>query len=172
MEAQKLFVRPDNTVIIQCPSCSLSKEVPAEKLVNGKRILQIKCSCQSVFKGQLETRKKFRRPSNLEGHFRKLSNQKNPDNYHSVIHYGAEKKVKPVANCTVENISVDGLGLSAKTRPTVKPGDILRVEFTLDNANQTEIVKQVIVRMVNDNYIGCEFQDNSSPDKNIGFYLL
>ena len=50
--------------------------------------------------------------------------------------------------------------------------DLSRVKFNLDNAKKTLIEKHVDVKIVIDQYLGCEFQDLALEEKELGFYLL
>jgi hypothetical protein len=59
----------------------------------------------------------------------------------------------------VKNISQTGIGF-------------VRVTFTLDDAKQSKIEKNVVVRVIEDKYVGCEFTDPSIFDKTLGFYLM
>jgi hypothetical protein len=55
----------------------------------------------------------------------------------------------------------------------VQVGDKLRVKLTLDKEPPEVIEKDVIVRGINDNYIGCEFiQETGFSDRTLGFYLM
>ena len=48
----------------------------------------------------------------------------------------------------------------------------VRVTFTLDDAKQSKIEKDVVVRVIEDKYVGCEFTDRAIFDKTLGFYLM
>jgi hypothetical protein len=52
-------------------------------------------------------------------------------------------------------------------------GDRLMVKFTLDREPPEIIEKEVIVKTIQDNYIGCEFIEESGfTDRTLGFYLM
>ena len=75
---------------------------------------------------------------------------------------------------TVLDISKGGLKFKLSSAPLFKKGDILEVEFNLDNKNRTLIRKQVFVRNVKDSIVNveyCSFDTSDSGDKAIGFYL-
>ena len=66
-----------------------------------------------------------------------------------------------------------GLGFTALNRVRVQVGDMLKVKFTLDKKPQEIVEKDVIVRTIQDNYIGCEFtQESAFRDRTLGFYLM
>jgi hypothetical protein len=55
----------------------------------------------------------------------------------------------------------------------VQVGDTLKIRFTLDKEPPEIIEKEVIVKTIHDNYIGCEFIEESGyTDRTLGFYLL
>ena len=51
-------------------------------------------------------------------------------------------------------------------------GDTLKVKFNLDNNKKTLIEKIVDMKIVIDQYIGCEFKDLALEEKELGFYLF
>ena len=51
-----------------------------------------------------------------------------------------------------------GVGFTALNRVRVQVGDTLKVKFTLDKVPPEIVEKQIIVRTIKDNYIGCEFR--------------
>jgi hypothetical protein len=76
-------------------------------------------------------------------------------------------------NCQVKNISLGGIGFIALDQVRVQVGDKLRVKLTLDKEPPEVIEKDVIVRGISDNYIGCEFiQETGFSDRTLGFYLM
>ncbi|MCB2181004.1 MAG: PilZ domain-containing protein [Desulfobulbaceae bacterium] len=78
-------------------------------------------------------------------------------------------------NCRVVNISFGGVGLRLHGDLQVQLGDILLVSFALDDKQQSELKRKIIVRHVGDNnYIGGEFNDNKDNvyEKTIGYYLM
>jgi hypothetical protein len=55
----------------------------------------------------------------------------------------------------------------------VQVGDKLKVKFTLDKDPPEIVEKDAIVRGISDNYIGCEFiQETGYSDRTLGFYLM
>ena len=55
----------------------------------------------------------------------------------------------------------------------VQVGDTLKVKFTLDREPPEIIEKEVIVKGIHDNYIGCEFiEETGFTDRTLGFYLM
>jgi pSer/pThr/pTyr-binding forkhead associated (FHA) protein len=61
----------------------------------------------------------------------------------------------------VVSLSIGGLGFEAIDEVSVEKGDILRVQFTLDDENRSVIRSSVVVRRVSNNSLGCSFADLS-----------
>jgi hypothetical protein len=54
---------------------------------------------------------------------------------------------------------------------TMAKGDLLKVEFTLDNPARSPLSKKLIIRNIAGNLIGTEFAPTETLDKALGFYL-
>jgi len=72
---------------------------------------------------------------------------------------------------TVINISRSGLKLRVNVTRDFQPGDILNVEFNLDDRDRSPIKKSVIVRNIQEKLVGVEFAAIEHFDK-LGAYLL
>jgi hypothetical protein len=74
----------------------------------------------------------------------------------------------------IVNISQGGVGLHIlDTHHRLILGQELQICFTLDDKHRSVIDRQVVVRLVTENNIGCEFVGSSSShDAKIGFYLM
>ena len=82
---------------------------------------------------------------------------------------------KPIrGNIIVKNLSVDGLEFSSMDHHTFKVEDELTVEFRLDDEQQSEITKVVIVKDVRKYSVGCEFERSGDLAFNgpLGFYVM
>jgi len=162
---QRLFVSSDNKVTIKCPHCWHSREVDLARLVVCHNVLKVKCTCNSIFNVELEFRKKNRKKTDLQGfYFNPAQKEKIPD-------LSRETHLRAV-NCSIRNLSMHGVGFVTLQRHSIKKDDQLIVKFMLDNAVRLLIEKNVIVRVVNGNYIGCEFFKEEQNDAGLGFYAL
>jgi hypothetical protein len=54
---------------------------------------------------------------------------------------------------------------------TIAPGDLLKIEFRLDDARRSLVQKKVVVRNVSEDSVGTEFTVTEALDKALGFYL-
>lgn len=72
----------------------------------------------------------------------------------------------------IRDISRAGVGFENMDSVLVSKGDTLRIKFKLDNGKRTLIEKKVIVKIIRDKYVGCEFKDLALEEKELGFYLF
>ena len=155
-KVSKTYVRPDNTAVLSCPDCGRQKVIPVDSFRGYKHKLKIKCSCNKKFAVCLEFRKRVRKKTYLRGIYTNHS-QNNSS-----------------GNLVIRDISVAGLQFTSLDAQNFKEGDELTVEFALDDEHRTEINKEVIVRDVRKNSIGCEFErsDEFAFDGPLGFYVM
>jgi hypothetical protein len=68
---------------------------------------------------------------------------------------------------------VTGLGFTSQDAKNFKAGDKLTVEFTLDDERKTEIYKDVIVRYIRQESVGCAFEEPEEPfGSHLGHYVM
>ena len=152
----KSYVRPNKTAVVSCPHCKLQKEIKVDKFTGSKSRLKIKCACNNVFKVQLEYRKRYRKKTNLSGK------------------YVNHSKHNSSGRLYVRNVSVSGLEFTTMDIHSFEVDDELTVTFNLDDEQRTEIIKDVTVRGVRKNSIGCEFERGGDLafDGPLGFYIM
>jgi hypothetical protein len=152
----KSYVRPDNTVVITCPHCNRQRVVNVESFKQHKFRFSVKCACKKIFTAQIEFRQRVRKITRLMGTYTNLT----------------RKNIS--GNMTVRNLSVSGLELHTYDNiQNFSVGDEILVEFNLDDEHQTEISREVIVREIRKDSIGCEFSEHGSIalDGPLGTYL-
>lgn len=153
MKSVKAFVNDDGMTALSCPVCGLVRPTSVSKFRNKRHVLTVKCKCKENFKVHLEFRKHFRKSTDLEGLYSLLAPA------------AGGGRVK------IQNISRSGVGFSISGMHSIKVGNLAKLKFTLDNRNATELDKQVTVKSITENYIGCEFIENQAFEKELGFYL-
>ncbi|MBE9519834.1 MAG: PilZ domain-containing protein [Proteobacteria bacterium] len=154
MEPQKAFVREDGTTVLKCPHCRHARTVSVAKLKDKKKIIKIKCSCQQSYTVSLELRKMYRKDTNLNGQFVNIS-------------LNNER-----GSMLVTDVSMGGIGFTVVGRNRIEVDHELEVTFTLDDSHSSVISKQVLVKIVRDKFVGCEFRHAHEYDKALGFYLM
>jgi len=152
----KVYVRPDESAVITCPHCGRQKVVPVGAYKGSKSHIKIRCGCKNVFTVDLEFRKKIRRKTQLHGKYKNFSRK---DWRGDIV---------------VKNISLDGLEFSTIDMDKFAVGDDVEVSFKLDNEERTTVRKEVFVRDIRKNTIGCEFKTSSeyTQDSSFGYYVM
>jgi len=150
----KIFVKEDSQATIVCPACSSAKTISVENFRHKQHILKVKCKCGNSFSLQLEFRQFFRKDTELQGVY----------------------DVKPPARgggiATIVNLSFTGACFEVRGVHGLEVDQKGSLVFTLDNRKKTVLYKQVIIRSVDGNRIGCEFVEDRAFEKELGFYLL
>ncbi len=151
-EAQKLFVRPDKTIVLTCPHCGNQREVLVSKF-KGRRKIKVKC-CKS-FSVIVESRRRLRKNIRMIGNY---------------INHSQEKSK---GTCIIQDISVIGLSFSCSNF-LFELGDEVTIKFTLDDEHYTKIKREAIVRNIRKNVAGCEFVSDrglTAFDGALGYYV-
>jgi hypothetical protein len=144
----------DHKAVIVCEHCGNTKEIntsPYEKL---KKPLRIKCGCGFRFLIALETRKYYRKPTRLDGEYVKVDAESVAD------------------RIIVRNLSRTGVGFETVGSHALQLGDLLWLRFTLDDRKRTKIRKKVVVKNIQDRFVGAEFCNLGPYESGIGFYLM
>jgi hypothetical protein len=154
MKSQNVFVREDDTTVLKCPFCRHARIVSVQKIKDKKKVINVKCSCQEYYSVNLELRKMYRKNTGLNGRYVNLSlNNEN-------------------GRMIVKDVSMGGIGFEAAGGNRIKKDDELEVIFTLDETHSSDIKKRVVIKMVRDKFVGCEYVQAREYDKALGFYLL
>ena len=164
MENIKASVSADGKIALHCPNCGLIKQVSVKKFKGEKHTLKVRCRCRHLMTVDLDFRQKYRKSTNLHGEYAILTHE---DQRKEMLEEPLFHK------CLVANVSLTGLGLVVSGHG-LKVGDELRIRFTLDDRKKSKMDRTVKVRVIEKNYIGCEFIDDAyyQYDKTLGFYLM
>ena len=174
MDPVKFFVNQAGNVIVECPQCENSKSISVASHKGKQYAMKVKCPCGHIFPINLDFREHYRKPTLLEGNYRKTN--LNLESFYEKIpptsntHVPQQRNV--IYNCTVKDISVGGLGLDIWGNHTIETGEHLFIEFILDNKKRSRIRCELIVRTVQNNYVGTEFKEKLDFIPDLGFYLL
>ena len=149
----KSFVIEGGKAHIVCPSCSHAATIRVDMDRNHKHAFKVKCKCKKTFNLQLEFRKQYRKPTELEGS------------------YALEKATTGNNRIQVVDLSLTGACFEVMGIHDIQPGQRGTIVFTLDNRKETVLDKNVIIRSVSGKRIGCEFADDTAFDRDLGFYV-
>jgi hypothetical protein len=159
--AEKVFVTENNMAVFECPQCNKAKSVDVSRYKDIRQVVRIKvkCPCGHSYKVVLERRKHFRKDVNFSGSYT-----------HVLPDYKEDK-----GGMTVKNLSRSGVKIKLNVERNFKIGDILSLEFSLNDKHRSFIKKDAVIRKISNSYLGLEFNsvDSSDPsDKALGFYLF
>jgi hypothetical protein len=153
-----VHVTSENKARFECPKCHKSKTVDANRFKSDSRTVRVKvrCPCGNNYVAILEKRRGYRKEVSLPG---------------SYVQYvdGAESYRGAMTVC---DISIGGMKLRITNTSRFSVGDVLRLEFRLDDAHRSLLQKKVIVRNIEENFLGTEFTLSEATDKALGFYLF
>ena len=152
--ANRFFVQSLDQVMIICPACDYRRQISVAEFRNRKHSLKIKCKCGVAFRVHLEFRKHLRKATALQG----------------VCSFD---KVRTGGwRVTIINLSLGGICLELRGARKLQQGDRGSLVFTLGDRKETLVMKQVIVRSVSGNRVGCEFVTDRAYEKELGFFLM
>ena len=149
----KAYVNAENQATICCPGCGFTRTLDVAKLSSSQKKYRISCRCGNKFGLTFEFRRSYRKKVNFPGKYVSMQDGHGGD-------------------CTIEDISITGVGLTCLFAHNVSKGDILEVQFSLDNRKKTHLRKKVEVMVVREQYLGTRFCNQTHPDKALGFYLM
>ena len=152
-EPKKIYVRPDNTIVLTCPHCGQQREVLV-RFFKDKRKLRVRC-CYT-FRVVIEFRKRIRKKIQLNGTYINHSQEDRED------------------NLTIQDLSVSGLSFICFNSQLFKVEDELTLEFILDDEHKTVVKKEAIVRNIRESSIGCEFTSGNELvfTGPLGYYVM
>jgi hypothetical protein len=154
MTSIKIHVRDNNTATLMCPSCGAVKHIAAEKFRHGRHTFNVRCRCQLVFSVLLDFRSHYRKPTSLPGTYEIISEGGVGG---GIIH--------------INNISRGGIGFTVSGLHRIEKDQVLHVEFQLNDKKKTALKKQVVVKSVLQNAIGCQFKETTVMERALGFFL-
>ena len=154
----KVFITSKQMATFICPKCKRSKTVSVARYAQMDKMIRVtvRCPCGHAYSTMLEKRKKYRKQTNLPAKYIHLVDGK---------HVGQ-------GLLTIRDLSAGGMKLKISGNHNLAVGDIIQVEFHLDDANRTLIKKKVIIRNMNGRQMGTEFAPTEATDKALGFYLF
>ena len=153
-----VYISSTNHATFTCPECEATKTVDVTRYARMEQTVKVKsrCACGNTWTSVLEKRKVYRKGVSLLGTFTHMVNN------------------NPVTKGEMEvtDISAGGLKIKLLEPVDLRMDDKLRVEFQLDDARQTPISKDVLVKNIDGLYIGVAFSRAEADDPALGFYLM
>ena len=158
---EKVFVTESNMAVFECPQCKKGKNVDVSRYMDIRQAVRIKvkCPCGHSYIVVLERRKHFRKDVNFPGTYT-----------HVLPDYREDK-----GGITVKDLSRSGVKIKLNVEKEFKIGDILSVEFQLNDKQRSFIKKDAAIKKIDKPYLGLEFNSidsSDASDKAIGFYMF
>lgn len=155
---QKIYITNSNQATFICPKCEKTKTVDVTKYAQMDQTVKVKskCTCGHTWISVLEKRKQYRKGVDLVGVYIYIVNGKEVDR----------------GNMTIIDLSAGGVKLRLKVARDFNLGDLLKIEFRLDDNKNTQMTKTVVIRNISGEYIGAAFRDTDPYDPVLGFYLM
>ncbi|SHF19620.1 PilZ domain-containing protein [Desulfacinum infernum DSM 9756] len=157
MTQLKVFVAEDGKGTFVCPECGFARRVEAFRLINEKKPVRVKCQCGKTFPVSFEIRKAYRKSVFLFGEY---------------CRRGEEHRI-PHSQMIVEDVSATGLRFRSSLNHGLRKGDLVYVEFPLNDPRRSVIKGVAEVRWVDGKNVGAQFVDLASgSQKALGYYLM
>ncbi|MBT8339474.1 MAG: hypothetical protein HKP58_09935 [Desulfatitalea sp.] len=155
---EKVFITSNNKATFVCPQCGnvTTANVAKYAAIDKKITVKCRCNCGHRFDVSLEKRRQYRKATDLPGTF----------------YYRQDTGDMDKGIMRVVDVSTTGLKLKLNVQPRFSIGEMLDVEFHLDDKRHTLLKKRVVVRNIYKNLVGTAFAPNEGDDPNLGFYLM
>jgi len=154
---QKVLVNEKGITWITCEKCKNTSELDLNKLGNREPVINYRCmKCETEFEVSCEFRMSFRKEVNLNGTFIQQ---------HPREDYAGRIEIK--------DISKTGIRFKTRVKYDFQPGYLLKLTFTLDDRNQTNINQVIEVKWVSGQMVGGEFKyQDQFTQRQLGFYFM
>ncbi|MFC1895580.1 PilZ domain-containing protein [Thermodesulfobacteriota bacterium] len=139
---------------LACPSCRkyYRKDLSGLEEVGQGSSIKCKCACGNLFVATLERRRHYRKATQLTG------------GYH-------HEKHKFRGLIFLKNISRSGAGFELNTPREFNEGGRLTLKFNLDDAYDTYVEREAVIRKREGSYIGVEFLDPTVDSETLTWYV-
>ena len=154
------LLKDGKTANIACKHCNSQRLLDISEIRTIGTRLKATCACGNEMYIKLELRREHRKMVNLEGVFIRGQGDR------------LAMKSDDWGRIQIDNISRHGIGFKVFGMQDVRVNDRFRVKFTLNNTARSVIQKEVVVRSVADETIGCQFVGQDACDVTIGFYMM
>lgn len=152
-ELLKVFLNHNGKATVKCLFCAKCHYTQVPKQFHNKPV-RTKCECGKSFPVLFDSRKHYRKEVRFPGEYWDRLGQQDL--------------------MTVTTLSLTGAGFEAgQRRPSIDSGEIIEVNFLLENHKKIWIKSRAVVKRVNGNQVGIEFTGmDEHQRKCIGFYLM
>jgi transcription elongation factor Elf1 len=153
LKEQVCFVAEDGKTSIVCDKCGSIKSVKCEEMPLLKQPFGFRCKCGHAFPCRIDERSNYRKSTALKGEY-------------------INRRTLDKNRIVVKDISFTGIGIMVTDAHDIRQGDVLEVNFVLNDMSATKMNRLVRVMRIDKKKIGCKFIKEHAYDKKLGFYLL
>ena len=145
-----VYVDDTNRITIICPKCGTEKNIDVAYFKDTHKKMKAKCTCNEVFRFNLEFRQTYRKNFQLAGEF-----------------FVQEKDER--GEILIEEISASGIRFASLKPHNISKDDTVELKFNLDNPMRTEVRELLKIIWVNDRNVGAKYIDQNRM-KRIWFF--
>lgn len=154
---KRVFINDRDEATFICPVCNKGVIKNLSNFTDSQTAVRLKCrcSCGNVYRVLVERRHHFRKPVDLMGRFIFEGNRQAP--FKGLLR--------------IRNISQSGVQFTVNDEPKFKVGDRITIEFTLNDAERSQILVDGVVKRIKDNIVGFAFNSTEHYGQ-LGKYLF
>lgn len=154
---ERIYADKHGTAVFRCPHCGFERRFDAAAYRDRDSRITIKCQCGERVPALIEFREYYRKVVNLLGRCLVPAFQREVD-------------------VQINDISMTGASITVEFKHelpdfTVHVGDMVTVEFRLDNPARDLVRRRAEVCNIRGSQLGVRFA-RSEYDKELGFYLM
>jgi PAS domain S-box-containing protein len=154
------LLKDGKTANIACKHCNHQKLLDISEIRSIGTRLKVTCACGNEMFIKVELRREHRKAVNFDGVYIRGRGDR------------IAMKSGDWGRIQITNLSRRGIGFKLLDQSDVRVNDRFRVKFTLDNTASSVVQKEVVVRAVAAEAIGCQFVGKDPCDVTIGFYMM
>lgn len=154
------LLKDGKTANVACKNCNRQKRIDISEIRTLGTRIKATCVCGNEMFFKVELRREHRKTVNLEGVFIRGPGDR------------IAMKSDDWGGIRIHNLSRNGIGFTCLDNQDIRVKDRFRVKFSLDNTARSMIQKEVLVRSVIDERVGCQFTSTDACDVTLGFYML
>jgi len=155
MEQKKILIDILDTARFACPKCNRDKIMQLSEYKISRQITNVKCKCRC-------------------GHIYMIALQKQSESIQDTQLLGtfiSKGHIKCSGKMIIKKLTSKGILAKTNIEQKILPGLKLFLEFVLDDAKQSIVKKEVVVKAKKGKYLSAEFTSDEHYD-NLGPYLF
>lgn len=158
---QTITIDSIDTAVFVCPECRQTKVLQLSPYKITKPLTTVRCRCSCGHSCDVILKRTYNRfgHTHLTGTY--ITSEK----------AGRNGKMKSSGRMIIKRLNSKGLMLKTNIEQNILPGIKMFLEFVLDDAKQSIVKKEVVVKAKQGKYLSAEFTSDEHYD-NLGPYLF